>query len=199
MSLSAVDGSKVDSILFGIASSMAGGDKNKMFAVRQKPRPAMGGVLGSVDYGRGFHRAALRAHFRQRAGKIRCENDHIIGAPAPAARIRCFGYGGDRAPVSADLHQLTPRKKPNVAAIGRPERMGSSRSAVEGLRRITVQRADPQQLGFTRMSDECDLVALRGKHGHAASVARGIDGESPWWGDLSVKRHGLFGACPAVS
>src|SRR5271167_2263861 len=100
---------------------MVGGEKNKMFAVGQEPGPAMSGVLRSVEHGSGGRSAALRAHFQQRALKIRSEHNRIAGTPASAARIGCVGYGSDWAASGGGPHNFAAGKEPDIAAVGRPE------------------------------------------------------------------------------
>src|ERR1700694_2211423 len=107
MGFRAVDRPKVDSVLFRIASGMTGGEKNKMFAIGKKPRPAMGGVLRSIDHRCRGCRTTLRAHFHQRTLKIGSKHNHIVGAPASSARMESIGYGRNRAASGGDLQQLT--------------------------------------------------------------------------------------------
>ncbi len=200
MALRAVNRPKVDSVPLWITSGMTGGEVNEMFSVWQKPWPAMGGVLAAIDYRRWHRGVNLRAHFRQGTRKVRGEHNHIVGAPTSAAGIGRIGDRGNRTARRRNLHQLAAGKKADVAAIRRPERMRSARSSIQWLRRIAAQRPNPQQLGFTRMRYESDLVSLGRKYGHAARVARGIQGKLIWRRNFGMKRNGLLGRfCPTVS
>ena len=198
--LRAVDRPKVDSVLFGIASGVIGREENKMFAIGQKPGPAMRVMFRLIhDRGRSY-RAALRAHFHQRVLKIRGEDNHIVAAPASPSRIRSIGDHRNRAAGGGNLHQFAVGKESNVAAVRRPERMRRSHRALHRLCRIAAQRPYPQHLAFPGMGDERDLVALRRQHRHAARVASCIESKLVWRRNFCMQRYGLLGGfCPAVS
>src|ERR1700733_11525898 len=142
--LTIVDRAKINSVLLGIASGMAGGEKNKMFAVGQKPRPTLRGVQRPVDYCRRLGGATSGAHLRQGTRKIRGEHDYVVDAPGSTARIRRIGDGGSRTACGRDPHNLAAGKETDIAPVGGPEGMRRARSAVERLRRVTRQRTDPQ-------------------------------------------------------
>ena len=189
MTFYAVDRREVDPVLFGIASGMTGCEKNKMLAVGQEPRPTLSGMLGFIEYRCRGCRATLRAHFLERSLEIRSEHDHIVAAPASSPRIGGIGQAHNRAARGGNLHQFSAGKEADVTAIRRPERMRSTGSAVELLRRAAVERADPQQLGFAGMRDEGDLVALWGKHRHAAGIAGGVQGKLVGRRDFGMDRE----------
>src|SRR5690348_18091969 len=102
----AIEGSKINSILFAHASAMVGREIEEMFSIGEKPGPAMSGVLLEVHFGGRLRVAALGADAHERRVEIRGINNDIVFTPTAAAAVGRVGQSRGGSAGGRDLVDL---------------------------------------------------------------------------------------------
>src|SRR6516164_1630777 len=82
----AIQGSKVDAVLFGLRIRVVGGEVEKMLAVGKKEGPAVCGVKFRIQMGDGSWGATGRGDLVEDVAHCRRKEDNAGGSPSCAAR-----------------------------------------------------------------------------------------------------------------
>ena len=154
-----------------------------MAPIGQKLRPAMAPLAGRKP--RHGHRRPTRGHHaHQGPAAVRGEHDDAVAVPRATAATRRVRQFLRAAASQIDPLQLAVGKKPNRAAIRRPERIAGSFGARERLRRHLVERPHPQPRRALGRRDERQLPAV-GRQRERDRIARRRRG------DLKARRKRL--------
>jgi hypothetical protein len=156
-------------------------------AIGQKLRPAMAPLAErKLCYG---HRRSTRGHHAHQRDAApgythRGEHEDAVAVPCAAAATRRVRQHLRAAAPQIDPLQLAVGKKPNRAAIRRPERIAGSLGARERLRRHLVERPHPELRHALGRRDERQLPAV-GRQRERHRIARRRRG------DLKARRKWL--------
>ena len=173
----AVERSKIDRVQLAVgADAMARGLVEEPLPVRQEERIAVGRLpprFVELRHRRGF--SAGRGDAEDRLAKVRFEEDDAVLVPGAAPSVGGVAERQRRAARGLDGLQLRAREKPDVPAVGRPERVHRILRSGQRTRGEAVERSDPQEgLPGGVPRGERDLLAVGGEGRRAGAVANEV-------------------------
>src|SRR4029453_11813134 len=121
----------------------------EVLAIRQQERRAMIVLARLKRRGNGGLAAGGR-HARERASRVRCEQNHAVGLPHAAARDWSIGEDLNRLAPDVKSLQLALGKETDRLAVRRPEREAGAFAAWQRAAGRRIDGPQPQRLRLLR-------------------------------------------------